>query len=128
VIPPGRGIFIQLPPGSTDKVATFVGEVPQGNLTNRVSSNFDFVSSIVPQAAGLSTIGFPGVIDMTLQTFNTAIGDYNQAYSYVGTGVYPTGWADSLGNPADPVLAVGQGALVFNPGASQSWVRSFSVN
>jgi len=59
VLNPGRGFFLQLPPGSTSRTVTFVGDVATGNSTNRVAHFFDFVASVVPQSAGLSTIGFP---------------------------------------------------------------------
>lgn len=129
VLAPGKAFFIQSPVG-TNLLLTFVGDVPQGNLTNTVSANYDFISSIVPQSAGLSTMGFPGVIDMTYQTFNTTIQDYDSAYSYVGTGVYPTGWADPGGNPGDPTPAVAQGFVINNPQGSppQQWGRTFTVN
>lgn len=130
VLAPGRAFFIRNPGGSSFGV-TFVGEVPQGGLTNSVGANYDFVSSIVPQSAGLSTMNFPGVLDMTFQTFNTTIQDYDQAYQYIGVQPgYPTGWADPLGNPADPTPAVAQGFLITNPPGSpaQTWGRTFSVN
>jgi len=128
VLPPGQGIFVQSPSAS-DIVITFVGEVPQGGLTNTIGASYGFYSSIVPQSAGLSTMNFPGVIDMTYQTFNTTIQDYSDAYQYVGVMPgYPTGWADAGGNPADPTPAVAQGFLIYNPGAQQNWGRTFSVN
>lgn len=130
VLSPGSAFFYQTAPTVVaDSTLTFVGEVPQGNLTNSIGANYSFVSSIVPQSAGLSTIGFPQVIDMTYQTFNTTIQDYDQAYqNVVGTPGYPTGWADPIGNPADPTPAVAQGFLINNPGPAVSWGRSFSVN
>jgi len=128
VVAPGAGFFIYKP-NAGNLTATFVGEVPQGTLSNPIGQNFGFYSSIVPQSAGLSTLAFPGVVDMTYQTFNTTIQDYDQAYQYVGTiPGYPSGWADPAGNPADPTPAVAQGFLIFNPGSAQSWNRTFSVN
>jgi len=128
VVAPGKGIFVQLPAGP-NVTATFVGEVPQGATTNPIGPNFGFYSSVVPQSAGLSTLLFPGVVDMTYQTFNTTLGDYDQAYQYVGViPGYPSGWADPAGNPADPTPAVAQGFLIFNPGTSQNWNRTFNVN
>jgi len=129
VLAPGAGFFVQ----STavgNITATFVGEVPQGLSTNKITPNFGFYSSVVPQSAGLSVLGFPGVPDMTYQTFNTTIQDYDQAYQYVGViPGYPSGWADPVGNPADPAPAVGQGFLIFNPNTStNNWVRNFNVN
>ena len=130
VLNPGRGFFIHSLV-LTNFPVTFVGDVPQGNLTNNISANYDFVASIVPQSAGLSTIGFPGVVDMTYATFNTTTHDYDQALVYIGVQPgYPSGWADQVGTPVDPTPAVAQGFLIQNPAGSppQKWGRTFSVN
>lgn len=130
VLAPGRGIFLRNTTPSSF-VVTFVGEVPQGVVNNTVGANYDFVSSVVPQSAGLSTLGFPGVPDMLYQTFNSSIQDYDQAIQFIGVQPgYPSGWADSLGNPIDPTPGVAQGFLITNPPGSPAvaWNRTFSVN
>jgi len=129
VLNPGRAFFLQSPSAS-DITITFVGEVPQGAaLSNPISANYGFYSSIVPQSAGLDAMGFPGVVDMTYQTFNPTIQNYSQAWQYVGKdATYPSGWADHNFNPGDPAPSVAQGFLIFNPGTAQNWTRSFSVN
>jgi len=119
---PGEGVFIHHVHAGNFTL-TFVGDVPQGALTNTVNHGFDFKSSIVPQSVGLSTIGFPGVQDMQFQTFNPTIQDYDQPYTFDG-GI----WVDPSFNPADPTPAVAQGFLITNPGGAQKWGRTFSVN
>ena len=126
VLNPGRAFFFQnVKNPASDIQITFVGEVSQGTLTNRVGANYDFVASVVPQSTGLSTIGFPGVQDMTFATFNPLIQDYNQALVYDG-GI----WVDQSFTPTDPTPAVAQGFLITSPNgqAAQNWVRTFSVN
>jgi len=127
VISPGQGFFFHNL--STNLTLTFVGDVPQGNVTNNIAHNYGFYSSIIPQSAGLSTVGFPGVVDMTWTTWNPVTQGYNQAYTFVGIdATYTTGWADPDFNPGDPTPAVGQGFLLLNPGTAQKWGRTFSVN
>jgi hypothetical protein len=128
VLNPGRGFFVYLP-GSTNVTVTFVGEVPQGGLTNSISANYGFYSSIVPQSAGLSTMGFPGVLDMQYLPWSSTAQAYGQALVYVGVQPgFASGWADQGGNPVDPTPAVAEGFVIFNPGAAVSWGRTFSVN
>jgi hypothetical protein len=126
VIAPGEGFFIQSPGVQT---LTFVGEVPQGNLTNPIPANFSFKASIVPQSVGIVSVGFPGVSDMLYQTWNPIAQGYSQALTYFDVGdPLLNGFYDGGGTKVDPTPAVGQGFLVYNPGAALSWGRSFSVN
>jgi hypothetical protein len=120
---PGEGIFFQNNSGASATL-TFVGEVPQGSLTNRIGANFGFYSSIVPQSAGLTALGFPGQSGMTYNGWDTAGQTYAAAYTYIDG----LGWVDPGVNPVDPVPAVGEGFLITNPGAAVNWTRTFSVN
>jgi hypothetical protein len=122
VLSPGQAFFLQNNSGANSTI-TFVGEVPQGNLTNRVSQNFGFYGSQVPQTAGLTALGFPGSSGMSFYPWNKAIQDYGQSYSYAGGA-----WFDGDGNPSDPIVAVAEGFLIANPNAAADWTRTFSVN
>jgi hypothetical protein len=122
VVNPGEGIFFQNNSGANATI-TFVGEVPQGNLTNNILANFGFYSSIVPQSAGLSTIGFPGVDGMTYNAWDVVNQQYAQALTFLGGQ-----WLDGSFNPADPTPAVAEGFLISNPGSAVAWARTFSVN
>lgn len=122
IVKPGAGFFFHhVHPGNL--TLTFVGDVPQGPLTNTVHGGYDFLASIVPQSVGLSTIGFPGVQDMTYATFNATIQDYDQSLQY-DSGA----WVDQSFNPQDPTPLVAQGFLIFNPSTARQWGRTFSVN
>jgi hypothetical protein len=130
VIKPGEGFFIQNISGSSATI-TFVGEVPQGSLTNNIGANFGFYSSIVPQSVDLLSIGFPGVADMTYSTWNAALQSYSAAltYFFVGPGDPANGFYDQDLNKIDPTPAVAQGFLIFNPSPTTlEWTRTFSVN
>jgi hypothetical protein len=119
VLDPGQGFFLQNNSGAT--TITFVGEVPQGALTNKISAGFGYYGSIVPQSAGLTALGFTGIDGMSYYPWNKAIQDYGQSYTYSGV------WFDGDGNPADPVPAVAEGFLLSSPSAI-NWTRNFSVN
>lgn len=121
-INPGEGFFLQNNTG-TNVPVTFVGEVPQGNLTNRVGAIYGFYSSQVPQQATLPQLGFPGSEGMFFYTWNPTNQTYNQAYTYLAGS-----WFDGSFNQVDPVLQVAQGFLLNNPGAAVNWTRTFSVN
>lgn len=121
VLNPGEGFFVQNN-SPADAVVTFVGEVPQGNLTNSISANYGFYSSIVPQSASLTALGFTGVEGMTYQPWNTVAQQYGSAYSFL-SGV----WYDGAFNAVDPAPAVAEGFLVNSPSAVK-WGRTFSVN
>jgi hypothetical protein len=127
---PGEAFFFRKPNAGSSTL-TFVGEVPQGNLTNQIGTLYGFYSSIVPQSAGLTTMGFPGRNGMQYSRWNAG------SQGYVGTLTYfdlgnpaDNGWYDAGFNKVDPTPAVGEGFLILNPVANgaQSWGRTFSVN
>jgi hypothetical protein len=124
-IPPGSAFYFVSPVATT---LTFVGEVPQGNLTNGIVANYGFYSSIVPQSASLASMSFPVVDQMALFYFNPATQRYNQSIVYQDFPPPDNGWYDGDGNPVVPALTVGQGCLIFNPSTLQNWTRTFNVN
>jgi len=120
---PGEGVFI-LNSGQTAFTVTFVGEVPQGPLTNSMPLGFSLRSSIVPQSGKLATdLGFPlkdaanNDIDFTIYRYNVP----GKAAGYTGYAYEFGAWSE------EPVPAVGEGFFVQLPVATQ-WVRTFSVN
>ena len=130
IIAPGEAFFFKRAGAGTGTL-TFVGEVPQGNLTNRIGTLYGFYSSIVPQSAGLSTIGFPGRNGMTYTAWSPGGQRYVGLLTYFDLGdPAQNGWYDASFNKVDPTPAVGQGFLIFNPAANgvQFWGRTFSVN
>jgi hypothetical protein len=68
VVAPGKAFWIQNPGAATN--LTFVGEVPQGSLTNIVPAGFSLRSSIVPQGGQLDGVppglGYPAVVGSTI--------------------------------------------------------------
>jgi len=114
---PGEAAFLYNP-FSTNITLTFVGTVPQGNLTNSMVQGFNLVSSIVPQSGAIDTVlGLtPAVGD---EVFQLALGSYVTDVIN-GSGGWSTG--------AAPVPAVGEGFFYYTPTASgENWVRTFNV-
>jgi hypothetical protein len=118
---PGEGAFlnVDIPAGTTTTI-TFVGEVPQGNLTQPVPVGFSIQASQVPQTGRLTTdLLFPATDNDQVYQFNNATQSYNpNVPAYVdGAGWFPT----------EPTIAVGTSFFVAKTGA-RTWTRTFSVN
>jgi len=120
---PGEGVFI-LNPTATAFTVTFVGEVPQGTLTNALPVGFSIRSSIVPQSGLLATdLGFPlkdagnNDIDVTIYRFNVP----GKPAGYTGYAYEFGAWS------SEPSPAVGEGFFVSTP-VAVNWVRTFDVN
>jgi len=121
---PGEGVFI-LNPTTTAFTVTFVGEVPQGTLTNALPLGFSLRSSMVPQSGKLATdLGFPlkdaqnNDVDFTIYRFNVP----GKSAGYTSYPYEFGGWSIE-----EPVPAVAEGFFVQLPVAA-SWVRTFDVN
>jgi hypothetical protein len=120
---PGEAVFIYNP-YTTNMTLTFVGQVPQGSLTNTLFQNFNLVSSIVPQSDALDDPAGPALVPNT--------GDEVFLYDPVnGYEIYvstTSGWAVGAGLPTHPTPAVGQGFFYYTAKpAGLSWTRTFSV-
>jgi hypothetical protein len=127
-IAPGEGFFI-FNSALSDYVMTFVGEVPQGNLTNAIPANYSFKASIVPQSVDILSVGFPGVDNLIYFGWNAMAQSYSGAFTYFDLGnPADNGFYDSSFVKQTVAPAVGQGFVIFNPGPTVQWGRTFSVN
>lgn len=133
VLNPGEGFWIQ-PEGPTPLNVTFVGEVPQGDLSAPIAGGmrYTIAGSPVPQALPLGSTGEAGTLEFPADDFDTvfrwnaAIQQYRDASIYeVGAG---WGSADPTVTPAGPVINVGEGFWVFKEEPARPWTRTFSVN
>jgi hypothetical protein len=123
VLAPGEGFFLKFPDTSSVTV-TFVGQVPQGALSNPIPAQYSLRSSQVPQSLGLSAMGFPADPDDLVYFWSYSGQTWKDAISYVGGGQ----WVDfGSGNLLDPAPAVGEGFFVVKANAA-NWTRTFSVN
>jgi hypothetical protein len=113
-INPGEGIMVKNVQ-ATPMTITFVGDVPQGNLTNSLPAGYAVRSSMVPQAGSVSTLlGFPGQPNDTIYKYS---GGYT-AYVFVEL--------DLAWSPSEPAMGVGE-AFFSKKIAAENWVRNFTV-
>jgi hypothetical protein len=119
VIAPGEGFFV-LNSGDAAANITFVGEVPQGDLSNALPAGFSIRSSQVPQEGSLDAdLGFPTDEAVTVYQFGAAgysISAYDADFEEWDTD-------DTKG----PVVGVAEGFWVLRETAA-NWTRSFSTS
>ncbi|MBM3823282.1 MAG: hypothetical protein FJ404_10415 [Verrucomicrobia bacterium] len=110
---PGEGAFIE---ASSAFTVTFVGEVPQGALSQNIPAGFSIQASQVPQKGQLDTVlKFPAADGDTVYRYNNGSGRYSiHAYDF-----------GAWDNPPSP--EVGE-AFFVNKAAAAQWKRDFSVN
>jgi hypothetical protein len=112
---PGEGGFFRSPSATT---VTFVGEVPQGSLSNPLPQGFSIKGSQVPQAGTVSTLGYTPAEGDIFYKWNPATKQYT---SHIFDPFFG-GW-----EPSEPSLAVGEAVFLFKPAAG-TWNRTFTVN
>jgi hypothetical protein len=130
VLDPGEGFFIQ---NLLAVDVTFVGDVPQGDLTNPIpgGNNLSIRSSQVPQEATLADLEFPGLNGDVVYPWDGGAQAYAESWTYLDLGGGIEGWV-SASQPVPgggPVIGVGEAFFVQKAGPmDQSWDRQFSVN
>jgi hypothetical protein len=112
---PGQGVFVRVDAPAT---VTFVGEVPQGSLSNPIPAGLSIVSSQVPQEGTAAALGYLPLNGDQLYFWNEA----TQAYLIC---TYDADFAAY--DPALPTLGVGE-AFFLRRSAAGAWTRTFSVN
>ncbi len=117
---PGGGAMIQNPGNQSFEVA-FAGLVREGHLVNPTTAGYNLISSMIPQAGGItSDLGFNPNDSDQLMIWDEAAQGYDQSLTYFAG----YGWFDSSFNPAEPSLMVGKGAFLYS-GSANSWIRDF---
>jgi hypothetical protein len=113
---PGEGAFIRNS-GAAAFTLTFVGEVPQGNLSNTLPQGFSIRSSQVPQAGRVTTdLGLPANDGDTIYQFRSG-----------GFVINSFDELDNAWGPAEPNVAVGE-SFFLRRAAAGNWARNFNVN
>lgn len=111
---PGGGAFVLAQAPFT---VTFVGEVPQGALSNPLPKGLSIRSSIVPQEGALDTVlGFPA-----------ADGDSIFQWDNVGAKYKQSDYDFGAWGGAAPTVKVAE-AFFVRKAAAGTWTRNFSVN
>ena len=112
---PGEGVFVRNPTAQPMNI-TFVGEVPQGTLSNPLPVGLSIRSSMVPQEGTAAELGLKGGEGDQIFQFNATTQKY-------ATSTFTFGdWGPALGK-----LAVGE-AVFIKKVAAGTWDRTFSVN
>ncbi len=115
-LPPGAGFFIQNNTAAA-QTFTFVGEVPQGNLSTALTAGLNLTGSQVPQAGTLSALGYPGADGDVVYQWDAAAQGYKA----------PNGFEFGAWSLGEPSIAVAEGFFIQR-GAAGTWSRTFSVN
>jgi len=121
ILNPGEGFFVV---AGADFTNTFVGDVPQGSLTNALvgNSNFEAIGSKVPVGGNLATVldQYPATDNDQVWTWNVGLQDFN--VSTVST--YSASQSKWL---PDSTIAVGDAFFLVRAGGPVNYVRNFTV-
>lgn len=105
---------------------TYVGEVPQGSLTNVLASNgtaYTLVGSKVPQAGFIADLGVTSANNDQVGRWDTTIQNYVFYKRQFGS------WPNNA--TSDPVkgpnVGVGEGFFYRNVSGVATWVRNYTV-
>jgi hypothetical protein len=117
-LPPGKGFWFS---SENDITNTFVGEVPQGNLSFSVVAGWSQIAAQVPQAGSLVTQGLTGNPGDNI--FKRGNGVWIN-WTYIDG----TGWMNAdTGDFEDPTADIGE-AFWYQANAAFTWTRTFNVN
>lgn len=109
---PGEGGFLF---SQVHQTLTFVGEVPQGSLTNALVKNQKVIAgSPVPRSIFLSTSGIIGEDGDT-------VFQYHNGYTASGYDTDAVAWSVDFSNN------VGEAWFIFKQGSQTNWVVNFTV-
>jgi len=115
---PGEGFFVKNGNAAAAATLTFIGEVPQGNLSTPIQAGFNLLGSKVPQTGAVETdLKLPAAANDVVFAFNSATQGYTQ-HTRRSTGAW---------TPAEPSVAVANG-FWLRAAAAGNWTRTFSVN
>jgi hypothetical protein len=117
---PGNGVFVFNPTAGQLKL-TFVGEVPQGPLSNPLPKGFSIKASQVPQEGKPDVLGLPGVGGDKVYRYNKT----TKAYDTFTFDDLDLKW---IPDPGLPVIPVGEAFFLFRATSAGTWTRTFSVN
>jgi hypothetical protein len=120
---PGEGVFIFLA-GAVDRVLTFVGAIPNGELCVHIPTGFSIVSAPGPftMNPAQTLFVFPPTPprSLTMYRYSPTLRNYT-AYTYFGDLF--TEWS-----PALPTLPVGEAVWVYNVGPAFDSCNTYRLN
>jgi len=119
---PGQGCFINV---SAETTVTFVGEVPQGSLTNAIPTGFSMLASIVPIGGNITNVleGYMPTDQDTVYRFDSTA----QGYDSNPAIYYDAGDGTGIWYPEPDNIGVGESFFMFHGTAPVEWVRVFTI-
>ncbi|MBI4659205.1 MAG: hypothetical protein HY735_10210 [Verrucomicrobia bacterium] len=114
-VDPGQGVFVKSPAATS---VTFVGEVPTGNLENKLAKGLSIAASQVPQGGTAKELGLAGAAGDQIFQWDVAA----QSYKSFTFDDLDNDWVPKLG-----ALQVGE-AFFLKSVNGGSWKRTFNVN
>jgi len=117
---PGGGVFVSIPASATAPTVTTVGTVLQGTLSTPYIAGFNIVSSQVPVAGGVGSLGLTNNasnLDVVYQ-FLPASQGYGAKHTYLTASHSWTG--------GEPTVGVSE-AFWYAAKAAGSWTVTFNV-
>jgi hypothetical protein len=123
---PGEGVFV-FNPSNTTLTLTFVGQVPQGQLSNPLPKGFSIKANQVPQAGNPTTYGLPAQGGDKVFVYNTTKKGYDSWLFDDIDSVWQPLTGQGGGNQL-PSIAVGQAFFLFRNLSAGTWTRNFNVN
>jgi hypothetical protein len=123
---PGEGLFVKNN-SAGDQTVTFVGEVPQGNLSNPIPKGLSIRSSQVPQDGKItSDLGFPAKPGDQVSKFDATTQKFVGPFTFDDLAGANGAWT-LAGNVNEPSVGVGESVFVRAVNAG-TWTRTFNVN
>jgi len=124
IIAPGEAFWIHN--SGPAMTLTFVGDVPQGNLSNSIPANLSLRSSIAPLQGQLSgLLGFAAEDGDQIYVFDVPIQNYKDTYSYIASIGWISSNTDDAG-PLGPVIPIATGFVLQKAGSAGPWVQTFN--
>jgi hypothetical protein len=111
---PGEGVIVYLP-GSENRVLTFVGYIPQGEICTEIPHGFSVRSNLIPQTTTLDRLAIPHSPGDVVYTFSNSTKSFQR-------------W--ELDDPFLPIVTipVGQAFWLYHNGSATTWCRTFFLN
>jgi hypothetical protein len=121
---PGQAVFFYNP-NSTPLTATFVGQVPQGSLTNKLVVGYNLVGSIVPVATDLVT---NSITSLTQAQSGDSVYFFNSASQQYSANLPTYNFGSWSSDPITTNVSEGFFYYIAPGSATENWVENFTIN
>jgi hypothetical protein len=110
---PGEGVIVYVP-GLANRVLTFVGNVPQGEVCTDIPHGYSIKSNLIPQTTTLDRLAIPHSPGDVVYTYSAATRSFKM-------------W--ELDDPFLPTatIPVGSAFWLYHNGSDTTWCRTFFI-